>query len=213
MNGIGFLFDLDGVLIDSETEYTRIWNEIENKFPTGKKDFALSIKGQTLNKILNDNYPEEIRKEVSKLLHDLEHDMQYCFCQGAEQFLKDLNDGNHKIAVVTSSDETKMNHLYADIPNFKNYVDIIVDSSKVTKSKPHPEGYLLGAELLGVNPKKCVVFEDSLQGVRAGKEAGAYVLGIIGKKTREELLPFSDCVVENLEEINLDNLISILQKR
>ena len=62
---IGFLFDLDGVLIDSETEYTRIWTEIEQRFPTGIADFAIKIKGQTLLQLLEDLNEDQ----ASHLLH------------------------------------------------------------------------------------------------------------------------------------------------
>ena len=58
-DNIGFLFDLDGVLIDSESEYTQIWEEIDRHFPTGIENFAIRIKGQTLPEILNANFSPE----------------------------------------------------------------------------------------------------------------------------------------------------------
>lgn len=214
MKKIGFLFDLDGVLIDSETEYTRIWSTIGNLYPTGRENFALEIKGQTLSKILNDNFPtEEIREEVNKLLHKLEGEMKYSYCAGAESFLERLNAGKQQIAVVTSSDEVKMNHLYSDIPDFRSKITEVVDASQIKNSKPHPEGYLLGAEKLGVPVGNCVVFEDSLQGVMAGHASGAYVVGIAGTKTAKELAPYCDVVVNSLEEVNIDELIKTLEQR
>lgn len=201
MNFTGFLFDLDGVLIDSEREYSKIWNAIESKYPTGQEKFALKIKGQTLNKILEENYPEEIRHDVSRMLHELESEMTYTYCEGAESFLDFLNSRCDKIALVTSSDGKKMAHLYSDIPDFKSKVNVIIDSTKVKKSKPDPEGYLLAAKELGLDIRDCVVFEDSVQGVRAGRASGAFVVGIAGTKTREELEPYSDIVVDSLSEV------------
>lgn len=214
MTDIGFLFDLDGVLIDSEREYTRIWNEIEKKFPTGKRDFALIIKGQTLTKILTENYPDnEIKAQVKEELHRLEREMQYVYCAGAEEFLAAIRNLGYPIAVVTSSDEVKMAHLYADIPGFKEKADYIIDSTKVTKSKPHPEGYLKGAKAINTDIRHCAVFEDSVQGVMAGKASGAYVIGITGTKTRKELSPFSDRVVDSFNEIDLTSLTQLLRDR
>lgn len=213
MNEIGFLFDLDGVLIDSESEYTRIWTEIEHNFPTGQQDFALKIKGQTLHKILSDNFPEGVREQVNDMLHRLEGEMRYRYCPGAEEFLTALRHRGAKVAVVTSSDEVKMAHLYRDIPDFLPKINLVVDASKVTRSKPDPEGYLLGAQGLGFDIRRCVVFEDSVQGVRAGQASGAYVVGIAGTKKREDLLPYCDMVVDGLQEINIDTLSELLSSR
>ena len=213
MDNIGFLFDLDGVLIDSESEYTRIWSEIDTAFPSGKADFPHLIKGQTLHKILSDNYPEEIRKDVERLLHDLEGKMHYVYCPYAEEFLDQLNAEGERIAVVTSSDSVKMSHLFHDIPGFKDKVSVIVDAGMVVKSKPDPEGYITGASLLDCDIRKCVVFEDSVQGVTAGKASGAFVVGIAGTKSPEELAPFSDIIVHSLAEIDLPWLKDTVRKR
>lgn len=211
---IAFLFDLDGVLIDSESEYTRIWEEIERRYPTGKPNFAHSIKGQTLPKILGDNFPDpEVSKEVNILLHQLESEMIYRYCDGAEKFINEIMARNVPRAVVTSSDEVKMAHLYKDIPDFRQKFNVIIDSSSVTRSKPDPEGYIKAAHALEALPKNTAVFEDSVQGVKAGKAAGAFVVGIIGTKTREELLPYSDILIHNLSEIDIDKLCKTLEER
>lgn len=213
MDKIGFLFDLDGVLIDSEKEYTKIWTEINKAFPTGKDNLAYIIKGQTLNQILTEHFTEDDRQGVTDMLHTLEKEMVYSYCRHAANFLETLKMCKIKVAVVTSSDNVKMEHLYKDLPDFREKVAIIIDASQVEKSKPDPEGYLKGALSLGVNIKNCVVFEDSVQGVIAGKAAGAYVVGIIGTKSKEELLPYSDLLVNSLEEIELKELITVLKNR
>lgn len=210
----GYLFDLDGVLIDSEREYTRIWTEINNKYPSGKADLPYIIKGQTLSKILSDNYPDpEEMRQVSDELHRLEREMKYSYCPSARDFLVSLQSRGLKIAIVTSSDEVKMAHLYKDVPDLRNFPEIIIDASMVVKSKPHPEGYLKGARELGVDIKNCAVFEDSVQGVKAGKAAGAYVIGITGTKKREELEPYSDIVIDSLDEIEIEKLEDYLKRR
>lgn len=213
MNKIAFLFDLDGVLIDSEKEYTRIWEEIDKHFPTGVENFPLLIKGQTLNKILTDHYSENIRPQVSDLLHLLEKQMVYSYCPGAREFLETLKSRGHSIAVVTSSDEVKMSHLYEDVKDFEEKINLLIDATKVERSKPDPQGYLLAAQGLNADIRNCVVFEDSVQGVKAGRASGAYVIGITGTKTREELSPHSDIVVESLAEIDLNGLETILKTR
>lgn len=210
----GFLFDLDGVLIDSEKEYSRIWNIINEMFPTGIENLAEVIKGQTLDKILGDHYPDkETRKQVQDELHRREKEMRYEYCEGARTLLDNIAEREITSAIVTSSDDKKMAHLYEEIPELKMKVTSVIDASKVKKSKPDPEGYLLAAAEIGVEIRNCVVFEDSVQGVKAGKNSGAFVVGITGTKSREELTLYSDVVVDSLSEINLDELIEILERR
>ena len=89
---IGFLFDLDGVLIDSEREYTRIWNSIEDRFPTEVENFSYRIKGTTLENILSTYFKESDHPAVKKMLFALEQQMQYDYCDGAESLLDILDN-------------------------------------------------------------------------------------------------------------------------
>lgn len=203
VNANAFLFDLDGVLIDSETEYTRIWEKIEKKFPTGVKDFAIKIKGTTLEDILSTYFPEpETRKQVEKELYRLEGEMIYKYAPGARELLQTLKAKNIPMALVTSSNSDKMEHLYRDIPEIKSFFEKIIVGEMVCHSKPDPEGYLTAAKELGVNPEECCVVEDSLQGVRAGKSATSTVVGIAGTLPKYILEPEADIVLENIGELN-----------
>lgn len=214
MTRIGFLFDLDGVLIDSESEYTRIWEEIECRYPTGIPDFASVIKGMTLDKILADYFPDtSTRRGVEYLLYKLEKEMTYRFASGVENFLEKMIASGIPRVVVTSSNADKMAHLYNDIPNFRKIFPVIIDSSKVKKSKPDPEGYLLGASSINFPAEDCVVFEDSVQGVMAGRNSGAFVVGICGTKTAKELSPYSDLIVYGFDELSISELTKKLEKR
>ena len=210
---IGFLFDLDGVLIDSETEYTRIWTEIDNAFPTGIENFALKIKGQTLPEILERNFPAEDHEGVVRLLNEKEQKMRYEWLPGAREMLQAIRNLGYECVLVTSSNELKMKHLREERPELPGFFKDIVTADRISHSKPDPEGYLLGASMLGVKPSRCVVFEDSLQGVKAGKASGALVVGLTTTLKKETIEPFSDIIVKNLKEINLEELINELCKR
>lgn len=85
-NNAGFLFDLDGVLIDSEREYSGIWAQVNREYPSGVVSLEKVIKGCTLDKILDDHYPDlEIRDKVVERLYELEKLMKYEYLPGAEQ--------------------------------------------------------------------------------------------------------------------------------
>ena len=208
---IGFLFDLDGVLIDSEKEYSRIWSQINKEFPTGVKNLEEVIKGSTLSKILNDHYAtEEERIKVAKRLHELENQMKYEYLPYAREFLVKLKEHGYHCALVTSSDNEKMNHLKNEIEDIFEFFEYIVTGDQVKTSKPSPEGYLLAAHKLNKESNKCVVFEDSLQGVMAGRNSGAYVVGIAGTLPAEKLKDHSNIVINSFNELDLDKLIQQL---
>lgn len=198
------LFDLDGVLIDSEREYTKIWETIEKNFPTGIDNFAIKIKGTTLEDILDRYFPDsKVRKEVEIMLYKLEGEMVYQYCPGARELLISLKNRGIPMALVTSSNSDKMEHLYRDIPEIKEFFKSIIVGEMVVESKPSPEGYLKAAAAIGIDPTQCIVVEDSLQGVRAGKNAGAYVVGIAGTLPAATLAVEADIVVNNISEIKI----------
>lgn len=205
MKRFGALFDLDGVLIDSESLYTIFWDDMERRFPTGDPDYAYNIKGKTLVSILT-NYPEEQRCEVVKALHDYEQSMVYPVMPGVYELLGKLRAAGAAMAIVTSSDKVKMGYLYRQQPRFAELFDLIIDASMVTRSKPDPQGYLMAAEKLGLDPKDCLVFEDSMQGLQAGRASGARVIGMATTFPVERVAPLADVVLTTFEGVELSDL-------
>lgn len=213
IENIGFLFDLDGVLIDSEREYTRIWSEIDREYPTGVENFAIKIKGMTLPEILAENYPTGLHDKIMEMLYEKEQKMRYNMLPGAKKMLEGLQRRGISAVLVTSSNEMKMRHLREELPELESYFADIVTADRITHSKPDPEGYLLGARLLNAEPKRCVVFEDSAQGVRAGHAAGAYVVGLTTTLDAATLKPYCNRIVPTLADVSLDDIIALLSKR
>lgn len=211
---IGCLFDLDGVIIDSERLYTKIWEAIETQWPTGIDNFPYKIKGTTLEDILDRYFPDpEVQRQVVDELYRLEGLMIYQPLPCALEFLESLRNVGIPTALVTSSNDKKMAHLWSDMPELKKDFRVIITGDEVHNSKPDPEGYLTAAREIGVNAKHCAVFEDSLQGVKAGRAAGAYVVGVAGTLKAEDIAPYCDKVVYNLDEVDIDELADILKNR
>lgn len=209
----GFLFDLDGVLIDSETEYTRIWQKIDKTYPTGRNNFAIIIKGQTLPEILNTHYPPELHDDVIEMLNSMEQKMHYNMLPGASEMLSELKRRGIGAVLVTSSNDMKMRHLREEQPDLEDYFKDIITADRISHSKPDPEGYLAAASALGVPAANCVVFEDSAQGVKAGKAAGAFVVGLTTTLPKEQIENYCDMIVGSLAEIDIDKLTKILESR
>lgn len=197
----GYLFDLDGVLIDSEGTYTKFWESVDRKYPTGIENFAIAIKGTTLPEILKNFQDEDVKRDILKGIADFQNEMRFELFDDTIPFLEHARAQGIKMAIVTSSDSSKMARLYEQHPDFKGYFDAVIDASMVTKSKPDPEGYIKGARALGLNPEECWVFEDSLQGLKAARASGAYVVGLTTTYPTERLEGLADVIVERLDKL------------
>ncbi len=197
------LFDLDGVLIDSETLYTRFWENVGKVHHLPSPTFAHDIKGTTLDDILTTHFPDpEVRASVDRLLHEFENEIVYPVFPGALEFVDSLRVKGIKTVIVTSSDNKKMNFLFAQHPGFASHFDAIVTAADVTRSKPDPQPYLIGAVKAGVQPCECVVFEDSFQGLESGRRAGCRVIGLSTTNSAEAIAPFCDEVIPSLESFS-----------
>lgn len=195
------LFDLDGVLIDSEGLYTAFWKETEQLYPTGIPDFAVAIKGTNLDSILS-LFREDERDAIMQRILDFDRELVYPLFDDAEELLCELERRHIPAALVTSSNPEKMNRLFEQYPDFASHFGAIINGSMVTKSKPDPEGYILAARRLEKEPERCVVVEDSLQGIRAGRAAGCEVWGLHTTLPREAILAEATFVFENISEVN-----------
>lgn len=196
------LFDLDGVLIDSETLYTQFWKRVGERHHLPSPTFAYDIKGTTLNDILTTHFPDpKVRADVDRLLHDFENEIVYPVFPGALEFVDALRAAGLKTVIVTSSDSKKMEFLFRQHPDFPTHFDAIVTACDVTHSKPHPEPYLVGALKAGVKPSECLVFEDSYQGLESGRRAGCKVIGISTTNPASEVRLRSDAEAPSLASL------------
>ena len=194
----GALFDLDGVLLDSEGIYSNFWDAVEAKYPTHIPNFSSVIKGSNLFEILHDHYPnDDIRHRVTEMLNNFQRDMPFRFFDGALEFVRHLQSSGIPTCLVTSSDNATMEALYRQHPDFKSHFDGIITGDMVSKAKPNPECFLLGAQVIHVDIDHCVVFEDSLKGLAAGRAAGAHVVGLATTLPREAILDFADEVIDS----------------
>ena len=192
---IAALFDLDGVIFDTEPQYSLFWKEMGHEYGFQRQDLGSIIKGQTLNAILENWFSgdmEKCRPGLIGKLNAFESRIKFEYIPGFESWVKDLRLRGIKSAVVTSSNRLKMSHVYASHPEFKGYFDAILTEEDFTKSKPAPECYLLAAERLGVAPEECVVFEDSRNGLAAAQAAGMFTVGLTTTLPPEIVATLSD---------------------
>ena len=194
------LFDLDGVILDTEGSYTAFWDDYGSRH-FSEKDFGLKIKGQTLVKILGDYFPEENeRKAITDAINDFERKMSYSFVPGIENYIKSLKSNGIRTAVVTSSNLLKMENVYRCHPGFREMFDMILTSEDFSESKPSPYCYLKAMRLFGAGPEDCVVFEDSLAGLQSARASGAFVTALTTTNPEEVVRNYADLVIRDFND-------------
>ena len=194
------LFDLDGVILDTEGSYTAFWDDYGSRH-FSEKDFGLKIKGQTLVKILGDYFPEENeRKAITDAINDFERKMSYPFVPGIENYIKSLKSNGIRTAVVTSSNLLKMENVYRCHPGFREMFDMILTSEDFSESKPSPYCYLKAMRLFGAGPEDCVVFEDSLAGLQSARASGAFVTALTTTNPEEVVRNYADLVIRDFND-------------
>ena len=210
---IAALFDFDGVVVDTEPQYTLFWDEKGQKYHPEIPNFGHHIKGQTLIQIYKQFFrePEGLQDEITRQLLDYELTMHFVYIDGVVDFMKELREKGVKLAIVTSSNDAKMANAYREHPELKTMVDFIVTADRVTHSKPHPECFLLGAEILGVEKDNCIVFEDSFHGIEAGNRAGIKVIGLATTNSAEAIADKCALVIPDFTDLSVEKMMGVLQ--
>lgn len=198
------LFDLDGVIMDTESQYSIFWNMMGKEY-LGLDDFGRIIKGQTLFQIFEGHFEGMAREqeEIVRRLNEYEAGMSYDYIPGADEFMRQLKASGVPMAIVTSSNEPKMKNVRKAHPELWELADAVLTSEHFTKSKPDPECFLKGMEVLGGKPSETYVFEDSLHGINAGRAAGAKVIGLATTNPRETISPLCDIVIDDFRGFSL----------
>jgi beta-phosphoglucomutase len=209
-----FLFDLDGVIVDTAIYHYQAWKQMANELGFDiSEEFNEGLKGvsrmESLDLILAHGGIELSQEKKLSLatsknenyLHLVSSMTAADILPGVSDFFAQVKKENIKTALGSVSKNAKL--ILERIGMLSDF-DAIIDGTKIAKGKPDPEVFLKGAEELGVLPTECLVFEDAVAGVDAAKNGGMKAVGI-GKK---EVLTRADVVVENLVGIDIHALLA-----
>lgn len=205
------LFDMDGLMVDTESLSTEAFiNSVKAQGYNMTKEETLKVLGFTKANIYQFwiDYFQGTNVDGKKLVDDhYEYIENVLYTVGpekmpyVEELLKYLRENNYKIAVASSSDT-------ADIKNnlektkLEKYIDEIASGAEVENGKPAPDVFLLAAKRLGVDPKDCLILEDSKAGIKAGKASGAMVFMVPDMYTVDkECEDTADRILTNLGEV------------
>ncbi|MCO4820436.1 MAG: beta-phosphoglucomutase [Flavobacteriaceae bacterium] len=217
MSKKGFIFDLDGVIVDTAKYHFLAWKNLANSIGVDFTEMQNEqLKGvsraDSLNKILawgNKNISEDVFKALMNRKND--DYLNYIEKMDASEILVDvprvldfLNDQAQPIALGSASKNARI--ILQKVKLLKKF-NAIVDGNDVNKAKPDPEVFLIGAQLLNIKPAFCIVFEDSVAGVQAANSAQMISIGIGDK----EILNEADYVFKDFSEITNDFLKELLK--
>lgn len=189
------LFDMDGVLVDSEEIICKAAIQMfkEKGLTVKAEDFTPFI-GTGEDRYLGGvaekyNFPFNLLEDKDRT-YKIYEEMASGSLQplnGVKDFIEKCKDRNLKIAVATSADEVKMKINLNGIGLSEDTFDVLVNGLMIENKKPAPDIYLMAAELLNVKPENCLVVEDAVNGIEAGKAAGAKCLGLTTSFSAAEL--------------------------
>ena len=210
-----FIFDMDGVIVDSNPTHKIALKQFckEHGYDLSENDLRERIYGWTIRdwilNFLGELDEDTIRRyadEKESLFRKLYTDIQPL--KGLIAFLEKVEKARIPRAIATSAPRANVDFTL-EKTGIGKYFETILDDSFVTAGKPNPQIYLKSAAALGLEPTDCIVFEDSLSGVKAGKRAGCKVAGVTTTHSREELAE-TDLTIDDFEDIDPEFLISKL---
>ncbi len=206
------LFDLDGVVFDTEPQYSVFWGAVCREFRPDYPGLENVMKGQTLVQIF-DGYFHGMaaeQREIVRRLDAYEGQMSYDYVPGFLTFIRALRKQGVMTAVVTSSNQAKMAAVYRAHPDFPKMFDAVLTSEDFEESKPSPDCFLKAAARLGATSEECMVCEDSFNGLKAGRAARMAVLGLSTTNSADSISPLCDRVVPDFTNVSVDDCRHLL---
>jgi HAD superfamily hydrolase (TIGR01509 family) len=218
MPQIGFIFDWDGVVVDSSNLHEKSWNilakEINLPLPDAhfKKGFGKRnsvIIPEILGWSQEKAKIEQWGKRKEEIYRELGEKSGIQIIDGIHDFLKEMKLNNISAVIGTSTDRENIELAFGQLGIENFFLDAIC-AEDVSQGKPHPEVFLKGADLLGLPPEQCVVFEDSLHGIEAATRGGMKAVAITTSQPASLLQEAgADLIVDSPIELTVNSLVQL----
>lgn len=208
---------MDGVIVNNTKYHVLNWIRFAKRF--GIKLSSKTVRTKFLGKFARETIRQMLgqgltNKEIEKL--DIKREAYYRKIyapyikplSGLKEFLESLKQHKVKIALATAAPTVNVNFVLGRT-GVRKYFHTIVDSKGVKHGKPDPEIFLKAAKKLKVSPKKCVVFEDSLNGIKAGQRAKMKVIAVATSHHPKEL-SHANLVIKDFRKITINKLLKFI---
>jgi beta-phosphoglucomutase len=204
------IFDMDGTMVDNIPAHREAWKSIIAKYHltysqalfnhfTSNKEIFTALFGRELSEAEWSGYSDEKEAMYHATYRPIMKPVK-----GLRRLLQSLRKNSIGAAVGTAAPTLNANFILDGL-KLRTYFQTVVDIAQVTHSKPHPEIFLTAAARLEVLPENCIVFEDSLPGVEAGKRAGMKVVAITTTHTAAELAA-ADYIIKDYSEVSAEKI-------
>jgi len=202
------LFDFDGVVMDTESQYSRFWDEQGAKY-LNITDFGMLLKGFTLSETFNKYFKNnnELQQQISEELKIFEKNLNYEYIPGFLKFAIELKEMNIMTGLITSSGLQKMEKVFLLYPDLRSLFDIIITAEDFSHSKPDPECFLLGINQLNVKPHDTFIFEDSIHGLEAALNSKALVVGLTTTNSYAQIFEKAHYIINDFNDVTFGKLI------
>jgi beta-phosphoglucomutase len=210
---VALIFDMDGVLIDNHSFHLAAWVEFCKRYgiQITAEEFHEKMFGGTNRNLMEKVFGRKMQEdelqrkaeEKEKIYRDL-HRPSFKPIKGVKEFIAKARSIGYKTAIATAAPRVNLDFTL-DLADMHHLFDIRLDDSMVTHGKPDPEIYIKAAGLLEVRPDQCIVFEDSLTGIKSAQSAGMRVIGVSTSLTANEL-GHTWKVIPDFSEITIDDL-------
>ena len=216
-NPMGVIFDLDGVLVDTGWAHKQSWYDLAEKEGLDMSDdFFYSTFGMRNDQIIPILAGRDTSfEEIERLSHWKEERYREIIVEklilppGVGELLVDLKGSGFLLAVGSSAPKANLD-LVLERVNIRDYFNACVTGEEVTEGKPAPDTFIKAARKLGLPPHCCVVVEDAIQGVEAGKTAGMPVVAVTTTRDRSDLSA-ADIIVDDLGELKAKDFAKLLE--
>ncbi len=203
----GAIFDMDGVVVDNHQYHFKAWMAFEQKykFNLHAEIYRDTFNGKTNADLFKMIFGSVTDEQMKTLADEKEGMYQELYLEhmrahtGLVEFLEYLKAQKIKIALGTSAPTGNVDFTL-DRLKLRHFFEVIVDGSQVERGKPDPQVYQLCAMKLGLDPKFCVVFEDSLAGLESGERAGCRIVGVATSHKPFELEVKTNLIIHDFTE-------------
>ncbi|AHM59369.1 HAD-superfamily hydrolase [Flammeovirgaceae bacterium 311] len=213
-----FLFDLNGTMIDDMQYHTTAWHNVLTKelgAQLSVEEVKVQMYGKNSELLARIFGPDHFSaEEADRISVEKEKSYQKEFLphlkliDGLDSILQQAHDAGIKMAIGSAAIMFNVDFVLDNL-NIRHYFSALVSADDVTTSKPHPETFLKGAQLLGVKPEACVVFEDAPKGVEAARNAGMPCVVLTTMHEKDEFSQYDNIIafVRDYTDLALKDLL------
>lgn len=212
-----FIFDMDGVLVDSEPIHYEIMTLVFSKLGLNlSEEYRHTLTGMAGIPMWSKLVKEHNLPESANAYLDFHREIFFkelpnkniVEVKGVKDLIKRLKDNQFQLAIASSS-AMKLIDIFTEQLQIKSFFDVIISGTNLERSKPFPDIFLKVAQEFGTNPENCIVLEDSKNGVLAAKSAQMTCIGFENPNSGNQDLSKADLRVKQMDDITIKLLKSI----